>query len=65
MVQTYWCVMTTVKDDGNCHGVITEHKDAEECPESTMTSTRRADIWCDWFDSREKAVAFIKEGENA
>jgi hypothetical protein len=44
---------------------ITHSMEAQECPPCTCNSTRRKDIYKDWFDSREDAEAFVKEARSA
>ena len=39
--------------------------EAVEKPENRSTSTRRKDIYTDWFDSREEAEKFIEEAKRA
>ena len=40
---------------------ITDMIKAEEKPESTYTSTRRKDIYNDWFESEKEAQEYVEQ----
>ena len=44
---------------------VTESMEARECPKSSCTSTRRKDIYKDWFESRKEAEEFVDEARSA
>lgn len=46
-------------------GAVTESVKAQECPKSSCTSTRRKDIYKDWFESRKEAEEFAAEARSA
>mgnify|MGYP000737978033 CR=1 FL=1 len=59
-MKTYYCVTSSFDDRGRATANITDMIKAEEKPESTYTSTRRKDIYNDWFESeKEKYPEFI------
>lgn len=64
-MKTWYCVTTSFDDAGRVTAGITATQQATEKPESTFTSTRRKDIYCDWFDSLRKAQAFVAEAKLA
>ena len=64
-MKTYYCVTTSVYDDGHITAAITDTKQAEEKPQSHSRETRKCDIYTDWFESEADANAFIKEAQNA
>ena len=64
-MKTFYCVTTSFDDYGRVTAGITNALEAESKPESTYTSTRRKDIYSDWFDTLEDAKAFVAEARNA
>ena len=44
---------------------VTESMEAQECPKRSCTSTRRKDIYKDWFGSRKEAEDFATEARSA
>ena len=44
---------------------VTESMEAEQMPKNTCTSTRRKDIYKDWFESRKEAEDFAAETRSA
>lgn len=64
-LKTYWCVTTSVDDRGRVVAAITDTVEAISKPENTSTSTRRKDIYNDWFESPEEAQAFVDEAKRA
>lgn len=64
-LKTYWCVTTSVDDRGRVVAAITDTVEAVSKPENTSISTRRKDIYNDWFESPEEAQAFADEAKRA
>lgn len=64
-VKPYWCVTTTFDDRGRTTAAITSCIVAPLKPDATMVSTRRKDIYDDWFDSQEEAEKFTEEVKRA
>jgi len=46
---------------GRATANITDMIKAEEKPESTYTSTRRKDIYNDWFESEKEAQEYVEQ----
>lgn len=59
-MKTYYCVATNVPDRGAVTSNVIDCIEAKEKPQSTMTSTPRADIYSDWFESQEEAEEFAR-----
>lgn len=57
----FYCVTSTFDDKGRATASITDTVESDTKPENTAKSVSRKDIYNDWFDSEEKAKAFIKE----
>lgn len=64
-MKTYYCVTTSVYDDGRITAAITYTKESEHKPQSHSKETRKCDIYTDWFDNEKDAQAFIEEARNA
>lgn len=64
-MKLFWCVTTSFDDRGRVAAGLTRCVEAVEKPENRSTSTRRKDIYTDWFDSREEAEKFIEEAKRA
>lgn len=64
-MKTYYCVTTSVYDDGHITATITDTKQAEKKPQSHGKETSKCDIYTDWFESKADAQTFIKEAQNA
>jgi hypothetical protein len=64
-VKTYYCVTTTIYDNGRVAAAITDTMEAETKPESRFTETRRRDICTDYFESLNEAKQFVKEAKGA
>lgn len=58
---TYWAVLSAYYDDGHVIANIVDNRQAETKPAAGYRETRKADLYTDWFDSREKAEAFVDE----
>lgn len=61
----YFCVTTSVYDDGRVIAAITASEFSERKPENTSMSTSRKDIYNDWFDDIDEAKRFVEEARNA
>ena len=64
-MKTYYCVTSSVDDRGRMTATVTESVGAEQMPKNTCTSTRRKDIYKDWFESRKEAEDFVNEARSA
>lgn len=64
-MKTYYCVTTTFDDRGRVTAAITDTREAESKPESTMKETRKADIYNDWYSTRKEALAAVEEAKRA
>ena len=64
-MKTYYCVTSAVDDHGRMTAAVTESVEAEQRPKNTCTSTRRKDIYKDWFESRKEAEEFVDEARSA
>ena len=64
-MKTWYCVTTSFDDRGRVTAGITDTVEAEEKPESRFTSTRRKDIYNDYFGSHEEAAAYVEEARKA
>lgn len=64
-MKMFWCVTTAVYDSGSVVASITSTVETVSKPENDFKSTKRKDIYHDWFESREEAKAFVKEAERA
>ena len=62
---TFYCVMSSFKDNGDSWAGIVERREADTKPDSAFKSTKRADIYTDWFESYEEALAFVYAGRKA
>lgn len=64
-MKTYWCVTSSFDDRGRVTAAITRTIEAAVKPENACTSTKRKDIYNDWFDSLEAAQAWVEETKQA
>ena len=64
-MKTYYCVTSSVDDRGRMTAAVTESMEAEQMPKNTCMSTRRKDIYKDWFKSRKEAEDFVDEARSA
>lgn len=64
-MSTYFCVTSAWYDDGHGTAAITDVVDAETMPESGFKSTLRKDIYVDWYDSYNDALAAVDAVRNA
>lgn len=61
----FWAVTTSFDDNGNVVSAITDTVWAVVKPENSYLSTKRKDIYVDYFESREKADQHVKDAQNA
>lgn len=59
-MKKYYCVSTTIFDNGNILSSICSSKFAEERPKSTMEVSTKEDRYYDWFSSIDDAEEFIE-----
>lgn len=64
-MKKYYCVTSSFDDKGRVTAGLTNIIEAEEKPESTFRSTRRKDIYVDWFDDEQEARDFIEQAKSA
>jgi hypothetical protein len=64
-MKTWYCVTSSFDDRGRVTAGITDSIEAEEKPESGFTSTKRKDIYTDWFGSLHEAREFVEEAKLA
>lgn len=64
-MKTYYCVTTSVDDNGKVLAAITSVVDAVCKPENTIKSLKRKDIYNDWFDDLEEAKKLVEEARTA
>ena len=64
-MKKFWCVTTVVYDSGRVVANITSTVEAVSKPENDFKSTKRKDIYHDWFESQEEAEALVKEAKDA
>lgn len=64
-MKTWYCVTSSFDDRGRVTAGITATIQAAEKPESGFTSTKRKDIYTDWFGTEAEARKFVKEARLA
>lgn len=62
---TWYCVMTTVFDDGKVVSNIVDTIEGRDKPEAVNQSLRDKDIYVDWFDSIYAAKKAVQEAQGA
>ena len=63
--KTYYCVVTTINNNGRVSAHIVDKKQAEEQPKSTHKSTRTADVYVDWYDTETAAKKAVEDAKKA
>ncbi len=58
---TFWAVTSAYYDNGRVTASIVDTIEADRKPQAGYKETRKADIYTDWFDSYQKAQAFVDE----
>lgn len=61
----YYSVIARFYDDGRVVATMGESVEANEMPKNTWRELARFDIYTDWFESREKALAHLEEAKRA
>ena len=56
---TWYCVTSSWDDRGRGTAAITSRMEAENRPQSTLTETKRKDIWNDWYGSYSEAMEAV------
>lgn len=64
-MKKYYCVTSSFDDKGRVTAGLTNIIEAEEKPENAFRSTRRKDIYVDWFDDEQEARDFIEQAKGA
>ncbi len=64
-MKTWYCVTSSFDDRGRVTAALTATREAESKPEGTFTSTRRKDIYSEWFGSRKEALEYVEECKQA
>ena len=59
-MQTYYRVTSTFNSDGRISAELTGWTLATEPPEDTENLTADADVYNDWFETREEADEFVR-----
>ena len=60
-MKTFWAVTSAYHDDGRVTANIVGTKEADTRPSAGYMEMARCDLYTDWFDSKEKAEAFVEE----
>ena len=63
--KTYWVVSTSIDDRGHIASAIVGTEQHYSKPEQVYRSTRRRDIYIDYFETREAAEQHVAESRNA
>lgn len=58
-MKTYYCVATTICNNGDVSSCITSSIKAEEKPQSKMEVSPNFDYYWDWFDTLKDAQEFV------
>lgn len=62
-MKTYYCVTTTIHDDGRVSVIHSRAQQAEVRPTNKCTSTGHTDYYIDWFDSAEEASEYVRNNQ--
>ena len=60
-MKTFWAVTSAYHDDGRITANIVGTREADQRPVAGYMETARCDLYTDWFDSKDKAQAFVDE----
>lgn len=60
-MKKFYEVTSNFYDDGRTSAAITNVVEAETCPESRSTSTKRCDVYADYFASRKEAEQWVRD----
>lgn len=64
-MNTYYCVTSSFYDSGRVTAAITSMRQSDSKPDSEYHSTSRADVYIDWYESRQEAEQAIIDARNA
>ena len=64
-MKKWYCVTSSFDDKGRVNANITNVIEAEEPPDSSVSSTRMKDIYYVWFGSEEEAKEFVEQSKTA
>ena len=64
-MKTYWCVTTSIYDNGRVISAITNSIQAVKKPKNKSKALRTKDIYHDWFGSKEEAEEFVEDAKKA
>ena len=64
-MKTFWCVTTSVYDNGKVRAAITNCIQAVKKPESESKELRNKDVYHDWFGNKKEADQFVEDAKNA
>lgn len=60
-MKTFWAVTSAYHDDGRVTANIVGTREADTRPAAGYIEMARCDLYTDWFDSKDKAQAFVDE----
>lgn len=60
-MKTFWAVTSAYHDDGRVTANIVGTREADTRPAAGYMEMARCDLYTDWFDTKEKAQAFVDE----
>ena len=60
-MKTFWAVTSAYYDDGRVTANIVGTREADTRPAAGYMEMAKCDLYTDWFDTREKAEAFVDE----
>ena len=64
-MKTYYCVTSSVDDNGKVKAAITNVIEAVCKPENSFKSLKRKDIYTDWFESQGEAEKMVEKAKMA
>ena len=60
-MKTFWAVTSACHDDGRVTANIVGTREADTRPAAGYMEMEKCDLYTDWFDSKDKAQAFVDE----
>lgn len=61
----YFCVITSYDDRGRVTSGVVDSRLCDQLPKSTCVSTRRKDIYTDWFPTIKEALSYEEDAKYA
>lgn len=61
----YYCVTTSIYDNGAIHAALSAVVEADAPPANTYKETSRCDIYNDYFRTQKEAEKYIREAKYA